>query len=100
MKTSIKRCISVPEDCFILAYSADPDEMPHEAAFHLGLYCLPKYLFTSIQNDKVLYFFFICDSFFLLFSCNYSIFSCDFLSDHFQDTSTSYTLPSHLQSLP
>ena len=32
---SIKRCISVPEDCFILAISADPDEMPPYAAFRL-----------------------------------------------------------------
>ena len=28
---------------FALANSADPDEMPHNAAFHLGLYCFPKY---------------------------------------------------------
>ena len=27
----------------VLANSADPDEMPHHAAFHLGLHCLPKY---------------------------------------------------------
>ena len=33
-------------------YSADPDEMLPYAAFHLGLRCLPKYLFTSIQNEK------------------------------------------------
>ena len=26
--------------------------MPHHAAFHLGLHCLPKYLFTSIQSGK------------------------------------------------
>ena len=37
---------------FILANSADPDEMPHYAAFHLGLHCLPKYLYTGIQNEK------------------------------------------------
>ena len=37
---------------FILANSADPDEMPHNAAFHQGLHCLPKYLFTGIQNEK------------------------------------------------
>ena len=37
---------------FILANSADPDEMPHYAAFYLDLHCLPKYLFTSIQNVK------------------------------------------------
>ena len=28
VKISIKWCISVPEDCFILANSAYPDEMP------------------------------------------------------------------------
>ena len=28
---------------FVLANSEDPDEMPHYAAFHLGLHCLPKY---------------------------------------------------------
>ena len=30
---------------FILANSTDPDEMPHNAEFHHGLHCLPKYLF-------------------------------------------------------
>ena len=44
--------ISVPEDFFILANSANPDEMPHYAAFHQGLHCLPKYLFTGIHNEK------------------------------------------------
>ena len=33
--------------CFIFANSVDPDEMPHYAAFHLGLHCLPKYTFRS-----------------------------------------------------
>ena len=28
---------------FALANRADPDEMPHNAAFYLGLRCLPKY---------------------------------------------------------
>ena len=37
---------------FIVADSADPDEMPPYAAFHLGLDCLLKYLFTRIQNEK------------------------------------------------
>ena len=37
---------------FICANSADHDEMPHYAAFHLGLHYLPKYLFTVIQNEK------------------------------------------------
>ena len=31
----------------ILANSADPDEMQHYAAFHLGLRCLPKYPFRG-----------------------------------------------------
>ena len=26
--------------------------MTHYAAFHLGLHCLPKYLFTGNQNEK------------------------------------------------
>ena len=30
---------------FVCANSVDPDEMPHYVAFHLGLRCLPKYLF-------------------------------------------------------
>ena len=37
------------------AKSVDPDEMQHYAAFHLGLYCLPKYSlrgFAHIQWFK------------------------------------------------
>ena len=34
---------------FVLANSVNPDEMPHYAAFHLGLHCLPKYSFRSHQ---------------------------------------------------
>ena len=30
---------------FIIANSADPDEMLHNAAFHLGLHCLTEYPF-------------------------------------------------------
>ena len=37
---------------FVLANSADPDELPLDATFYLGLHCLPKYLLTSIQNEK------------------------------------------------
>ena len=33
--------IFVPEDYFILANSANPDEMPPNVAFHQGLHCLP-----------------------------------------------------------
>ena len=36
----------------VLAKSADPDEMQPYAAFHLGLHCLPKYLFRGFQNTK------------------------------------------------
>ena len=28
---------------FVLANSVDPDEKLHNAAFYLGLHCLPKY---------------------------------------------------------
>ena len=37
---------------FVKAKSADPDEMLHDAAFHLGLHCLPKYPFRGIQYAK------------------------------------------------
>ena len=34
----------------ILANSADPDEMQQYAGFHLGLHCLPNYLFRGFQQ--------------------------------------------------
>ena len=37
---------------FILANSADPDEMQHYAAFYLGLHCLQKYQFRGFQYTK------------------------------------------------
>ena len=37
---------------FLVANSADPDEMPPYAAFHLGLHCLPKYAFRGFQSSK------------------------------------------------
>ena len=37
---------------FDLANSSDPDEMPHYVAFHLGLRCLPKYLFTGLRSRR------------------------------------------------
>ena len=46
IKISIK-CISVLNIIFILANS---DEMPPYLVFHLGIHCLPMYLFTSIQK--------------------------------------------------
>ena len=36
----------------ILANSADPDEMQHDAAFHLGLHSFPKYQITCIRNER------------------------------------------------
>ena len=36
----------------IIANSVDSDEMQHNAAFHLGLHCLPKYLFRGFQYTK------------------------------------------------
>ena len=38
---------------FIFANCTGPDEMPPYAAFHLCLHCLPKYLFTGMQNERV-----------------------------------------------
>ena len=32
--------------------SADPDVMPHDAAFHLGLKCLQNYMVAGIQNKN------------------------------------------------
>ena len=38
---------------FVLAYSEDPDERPHDAAFHLGLHCLPsKYPLRGFRYTK------------------------------------------------
>ena len=36
----------------VIANSRDPDEMQHNAAFHLGLYCLLNYPFSSFQYAK------------------------------------------------
>ena len=35
---------------FVFAKSADPDEMQHNAAFHLGLHCLRKYPFRGFLS--------------------------------------------------
>ena len=40
--SQVKISIHCPWSFFILANSADPDEMPHYAAFHLGLHYLLK----------------------------------------------------------
>ena len=41
-----------PETDFVLADSADPDEMSHYVAFHLGLQRLPKYPFLGFRSSK------------------------------------------------
>ena len=35
---------------FVLANRPDTDEIPHNAAFHLGLHCPPKYPFRGIRT--------------------------------------------------
>ena len=37
---------------FIFTNSVDPDEMQHNAAFHLGLHCLHKYSFRGFTEYK------------------------------------------------
>ena len=43
---------------FVLAKSADPDEMPPYAAFHLVLHCLPY--IQVLKGSAVLYFYGHC----------------------------------------
>ena len=38
---------------FILANSADPDEMRHHVAFHPILHCLSKFLFTRMKRINI-----------------------------------------------
>ena len=44
--------ISVPEDPFIIANSADPDEIPHFVVSHLSLHYLSVYQTTVVQYTK------------------------------------------------
>ena len=37
---------------FAIAISAGPDEMPHNAAFNLGLHCLQKYPLRGFRSSK------------------------------------------------
>ena len=37
---------------FTFANSVDPDEMQHNAAFHLGIHCLQKYSFRVLTYTK------------------------------------------------
>ena len=44
---------------FVLLNSADPDEMPHYVAFHLGLYCLPKYPVRCFWSSRLMFCLFV-----------------------------------------
>ena len=50
-----KYCIFSLKIDFVLANSADPDEMPHNAAFNIGLHRLLKYQFwvSGLQRIKI-----------------------------------------------
>ena len=49
-----KKCVFLSlKIYFVLVNSAGPDEIPHYAAFHLGLPCLQKYLFMGFQSTKM-----------------------------------------------
>ena len=50
VKLSIKWCIPVPLDFFILANTTDADEMLDNANFYLRLYYLPDFLFNGMPN--------------------------------------------------
>ena len=51
-KNSVLFCLKI---FFALLNSVDPDEMQHDAAFHLGLRCLrQKYSFRGNSNTKSL----------------------------------------------
>ena len=52
---SVERSKALELSCFILANSADPDEMLPFAAFCLCLHCSPKYLFTRYQGYKTFF---------------------------------------------
>ena len=54
----------------VLANCADPDEMPPFAfaAFHLGLHCLLKYLFTIYSMKNLREFQYLTDTYVLLIS--------------------------------
>ena len=43
--------ISLKSD-FVLANSANPDEMSHYAVFYLELHCLPKYPYSDLLSSK------------------------------------------------
>ena len=50
---SYNNYISLTEDRFCLkANIADTDEIPHNAAFHMGEHCLPLYPFMGYWSTK------------------------------------------------
>ena len=51
-----------------LANSEDPDEMPHNVAFYLGLYCLLRQK-QSLEKGRQFYLEIICDS--LIYTMNH-----------------------------
>ena len=38
------------KNVLVLANSTDAEEMQHNAAFHLGMHCFPKYLFRGFRQ--------------------------------------------------
>ena len=52
VKISKLECVYVLKIVFVVANTVYPNKMLPYAAFHLGLHCVAKYLFTGIQNEK------------------------------------------------
>ena len=44
-------CLSL-KSVLVITNSVETDEMQHYVAFHMGLHCLPKYLFRGFQYSK------------------------------------------------
>ena len=53
LKNNHKLSLSLKID-FVLTNSADHDELPHDAAFHQYLHCLPKYPLRVFWYTKVI----------------------------------------------
>ena len=47
IKILIKSVLISLNIVFVFTSSAGPKEMQHDAAFHLDIYCLPKYAYTG-----------------------------------------------------
>ena len=48
-----KLCISDPEDCFVFANSADPDEKLRYVALYQGLHCFGKSTYLRYLEGKL-----------------------------------------------